>query len=99
MALAGLSESAVPIGDLRVFLWGQKLVDAAVVEILHLVLARRPTSPSKSSIARLRAERRRVRRARLLAAIFGLITFLAVLATVVAYLQPVGVWETLGRSV
>jgi hypothetical protein len=48
---------------------------------------------------RLRAEQRRVRRARWLAAVFGLITFLAVLATCVAYLQTVGVRETLGRSV
>ena len=49
--------------------------------------------------ARLRTEQRRVRRARGLAFVFGLTTLLAVLATGVAYLQTIGVRETLGRSV
>ncbi len=49
--------------------------------------------------ARLHTEQRRVRRARRLAFVFGLITFLAVLATGVAYLQTIGLRETLGRSI
>ena len=49
--------------------------------------------------ALLRAEQRRARRARWLAAVMSLVTIVAIFATGVAYVQTVGVQETVGKNV